>query len=117
MAADEGGQHLLDRRAVAWRVVGDALQRVDAAEADIKLRAAELVDRTSEPLGDLPLLSDPKLFAASSELPPGGIGAGEHGQAAEPLQQSGMGIVLELAAVVIEFDAPRWIADRPQLGR
>jgi hypothetical protein len=53
--SDVGGQDLGDGRLVRLGVAGDALQRVDAAEADVELVRAELVDRAGEPLGDLAL--------------------------------------------------------------
>jgi hypothetical protein len=50
------GQHLHDRPVVFLRVPCDPLEGVDATQPDVHLLVAELLNRTREPLGDLPLL-------------------------------------------------------------
>ena len=44
MVAHVGGQDLLDGGPIRRGVAGDALQRVDAAHADVQVLATELVD-------------------------------------------------------------------------
>jgi hypothetical protein len=64
LATDERGEHFGDGGVIVRRVIGDAMQRVDAAEPYIQFSMAELVDGTDEPFGDLALLGDQELFAA-----------------------------------------------------
>jgi hypothetical protein len=66
--ADIGAEHVLDRLAVGRRVPGDAFQRVESTDADVSVRAAQLIDCTAEPVGELP-------FPADMDLAPGGDGA------------------------------------------
>jgi hypothetical protein len=54
--AHERSQDFSDRVAVVRGVLGDALQRVDTAQAKVELVAAQVVDRFVEPLGDLAFL-------------------------------------------------------------
>ena len=55
MLANERSQNLHDRPVVVGRPFGDPLEGIDATQADIQLLVAELIDRTGESLGDLPL--------------------------------------------------------------
>src|SRR6266540_3966897 len=86
-AADVGGQYLSDRGAVGGRVAGNPLQRIDPTKPHVKLWVAELVDRAGEPLGDLSL-------SAGVELPVGEVGADEHDNPTEALQQGRSDFVL-----------------------
>ena len=53
--ANVRSQDLHDRPVVVGGAFGDPLEGVDATQADIQLLVAELVDRSGESLGDLPL--------------------------------------------------------------
>jgi hypothetical protein len=63
--ADERGQDFDHRRVVAGRVAGNAFQRVDAANAHVKLVGAELLDRLGVAVGHMPLLGQLKDCAAT----------------------------------------------------
>jgi hypothetical protein len=54
MLADVGGEYLDDLGVIVLRVFGDALQRVDAAQAHVDCQVPQLLDRLREPVGDLP---------------------------------------------------------------
>jgi hypothetical protein len=99
MAAHEGGEHLGDGRPVVGRVVGDALQRVDAAEPHVQFWVAQLVDGAGKPLGDLTLLRDLELLTAGLELSVGEVGAEQDHGPADALQQGGADVVHGLGLV------------------
>jgi len=48
MLTQVGGEHLRDRPVQLGRVPGDLLQRVDGADSDVELLAAELIDGPRE---------------------------------------------------------------------
>ena len=75
MAANKRREDFGDGGSIGSGIVGDALQRVDAAEPYGPLLMAELVDGAGEPLGDLAFLSDVELVTAGLELPVGEEGA------------------------------------------
>jgi hypothetical protein len=53
--AHERREDLDDRAVVLGRLLRESLERVDATEANVERRTAELVDRAHEPLGQLAL--------------------------------------------------------------
>src|SRR6185503_2903544 len=53
---DKSGQCLHDRPVVQLALPRDALQRIDAAQANLEVVASEVLDRFGEALGDAPLL-------------------------------------------------------------
>jgi hypothetical protein len=79
--ADDGAQEKQDRVPVRGRIPGDAFQCVQAADADIDVRAADLVHGFAEPVSNLTLAADVK-------LPPGCRGAGDHNQPGKALKQT-----------------------------
>jgi hypothetical protein len=111
MPSHEGRQHLVDGEPIQRGVAGDALQRVDPAQADVELVVAELVDRATEPLGDLATLVQCVLVTAGldvvPELPVRDGAAGEHRQPGQPLYQRGAQVVLKLEAVITSIQ-PRF---------
>lgn len=56
--ADECGQHFQNCGVVPGRIVGDALWRVDAAEANVEVTGAELLDRLGVAVSHLPLFGE-----------------------------------------------------------
>lgn len=56
--ADECGQDFQNCGVVPGRIVGDALWRVDAAEANVELAGAELLDRLGVAVSHLPLFGE-----------------------------------------------------------
>jgi hypothetical protein len=89
--ADQGCEALHDRATIGNRVLGDALQCVDAALAHINGVAAKLVDRAGEAISDLALLD----YLDLSQREPDTHGrAGEHDEVAESLKQGLADIVL-----------------------
>ncbi|MGG7569058.1 hypothetical protein [Streptomyces sirii] len=71
MFTDVCGQQRDDGGLVVRRVPHEALQAVEAAEADVDGRRAEVADGCLEPAGDLPPLGDPQLFAGLLDRHPG----------------------------------------------
>ena len=58
VVTDEGAKLKLDSGAVVFGVLGEAFERVNAADADVSVLTAELLDRLGVTLGHLPLLSE-----------------------------------------------------------
>jgi hypothetical protein len=56
--ADERGQDFQHCGLVPGRIVGDALWRVDAADANVELAGAELLDRRGIAVSHLPLFGE-----------------------------------------------------------
>ena len=56
--ADECGQDFQNCGVVPGRIVGDALWRVDAAEANVELAGAELLDRVGVAVSHLPVFGE-----------------------------------------------------------
>ena len=99
MGADECAKDFGDGPPVGGRVPGDALQGEDAAEAHVRRLAAELVDRTGEPLGDLS-------FAVDLDLPPCRDGPGDQQQPSDALQQRSPSVVLQFGLGLLQLDSP-----------
>jgi hypothetical protein len=99
VAAHVGSQDLLDGGPVRRGITGDALQRIDAAQADIQVFAAELVDGLGVAVGDL-------AFAGDAQLPPGDVGAQRQHPTGKRLQQRGPNVVLGLQLVAGLVEVP-----------
>jgi hypothetical protein len=56
--ADERGQDFQNCGVAPGRIVGDALWRVDAAEANVELAGAELLDRLGAAVSHLPVFGE-----------------------------------------------------------
>jgi hypothetical protein len=89
VAADEGSQYGRNAGPIGRRVQRESLECVDAAEPDVELATAKVLDRLGEPFGRLALTCDPDLL-------PGGCGAGNDEESSEDLQQLAAEIVLKL---------------------
>jgi hypothetical protein len=108
MTTDKCPEHVLDGAAVIRRILGDASQRVQTADAHIKILAAQLIDGTAEPVGDL-------AFAADVDLPPRCYRAGHHQQPAKGLQDGRSRVVGELGLGLLELDTGLCAQDAVQI--
>jgi hypothetical protein len=86
----------MDGAALRIRVPADLLEGIDATQLNVLRAVAELVDCPGEPLGDLALLGDLKLFTASLQLPVREVDANQDRRPADALQQGGADIVHSL---------------------
>ena len=88
--ADERGQDFQNCGVVPGRIVGDALWRVDAAEANVEFTGAELLDRLGAAVSHLPLFGE---FDSAAQLrsPSCGEGSvrGQNPHATYPGQRPG----------------------------
>lgn len=98
MVARERTKDELDSVAICGRVLGDALQCVDSADADVDVVTPDLLNGSSEPLGDLS-------FAIDVDLPPGRCRTHDDQQAGCQLQESRADIVLQLALRLLQLNA------------
>jgi hypothetical protein len=110
MGAHKRLQYSGNRLPIYLGIPCNTLQSKDAAEPDIELVAAELVDGTREPLGNLP-------FTCDLDLPPRREGRCDQEQAASPLQQRAPGVVLQPGLALLEFDSFLRSRHRSQLSR
>ena len=99
VAADERRENSRDGISVGWRVLGDALQGEDATQPHIRRLAAELVDGTGKPLGDLS-------FTVDLNLAPRGDGTHDQEETGHALEQGGAGIVLQSGLGLLKLHAP-----------
>jgi hypothetical protein len=84
--------------AIVLGIAGDALKRVHASDPDVDDIAADLVDGSGEPLGDL-------TFSADVHLPPARYRSTQHNESCETLQDRSPHVVRKLCLGLLELDA------------
>jgi AAA domain len=109
VVANERPKNRLDRSSVGRGVSGDALQGVDAAKPNVWIFAAQMVDSSGEPLGDLPLPAD-------MDLPPRRDHACDKQRAGDGLQHGCAGVLLQLLLGLPQLDALLGAHDAFQLN-
>jgi hypothetical protein len=97
VVTDEGTKLKLDSLAVGCGVLGDAFERVDAANANVNVVAAKLVHGPGETLSNL-------AFTADLHLTPCRHRACQDYHPSQHLQQRGSDVVLQLALGLLECD-------------
>src|SRR5262249_37418406 len=94
---DECSEDPGDGLPVLVGVLGEAFERVEAADAYVDVVACHLVDGSGHAVGDLAV-------AADLNLPPGGYGASDQDETGEAVQQGRAGDVLQLGLRLLSSD-------------